>query len=467
MRTAISARHVFCRHDVSILKPLKEEKKTTMISNKKHLPFYPPGSQEEQWQLQIIARGRVNCPKCKSVSRKTVEGLKKHMDNCSLKFFTCQHCGKQFKSSTGMKYHIMADHSNPPTVEDVRALDKPDVRDKLNKMLKQLGKVKCSNEGCTAAFRSIMGYIYHVKKCGKEQAELDKMLLGCSYCDKTYKSKSGLDYHLKSEHTPASPPQAEVVCQEASDGAKVRRASAVLANLHMRQIGKKTPKDWPKRTFQSDFVPNDKKLKYSRPSLPTVSHKLLRKWHHEVKLRRKIYCPNQGCGCNYTTLSGLKTHLGRCTMSDFEVGKYRCLICAKEFQSERGVKYHINAAHSEEWYVTKTKSSMQFLTNKPSENAKDMEYHHHHQHPFPQHQTQVPNSLLCTPVERSPGLVWQAPIEMEDANKMAEGNRREHEERQTIVLRIVAPSGGIKDGVARQSSTQRMQRRSKKEESGK
>lgn len=26
--------------------------------------------------------------------------------------FTCQHCGKQLKSSTGMKYHVMADHSH-------------------------------------------------------------------------------------------------------------------------------------------------------------------------------------------------------------------------------------------------------------------------------------------------------------------------------------------------------------------
>lgn len=60
---------------------------------------HPPGSQEERWQLQIVAKGRVTCPKCKSVSRKTVEGLKKHMENCRLvstntesefKVYTCK-----------------------------------------------------------------------------------------------------------------------------------------------------------------------------------------------------------------------------------------------------------------------------------------------------------------------------------------------------------------------------------------
>lgn len=46
------------------------------------LLFAFPGSEEERWQIQIVAKGRVTCPKCKSVSRKTVEGLKKHMENC-------------------------------------------------------------------------------------------------------------------------------------------------------------------------------------------------------------------------------------------------------------------------------------------------------------------------------------------------------------------------------------------------
>lgn len=59
-------------------------------------------------------------------------------------------------------------------------------------------------QGCSAAFTSIMGYVYHMKKCGKEEAELEKMLLSCSHCGKTYRSKAGLEYHLKSEHAPVS-----------------------------------------------------------------------------------------------------------------------------------------------------------------------------------------------------------------------------------------------------------------------
>lgn len=40
------------------------------------------GSMEEQWSLEIQDKGRVTCPTCRAVVRKTVEGLKKHMLNC-------------------------------------------------------------------------------------------------------------------------------------------------------------------------------------------------------------------------------------------------------------------------------------------------------------------------------------------------------------------------------------------------
>ncbi|XP_061609882.1 zinc finger protein 512 isoform X2 [Phyllopteryx taeniolatus] len=469
-RTWNFCRNVFRRPDVSMLQPgEEEEKKPPVTFSKKEPRTFAPGSQEERWQLQIIARGRAKCPKCKSVSRKTVEGLKKHMDNCSVQAFTCQHCGKQLKSSTGMKYHVMADHSNPPSVEDTQDLDQRAVKDKLRKILKQLGKVRCSKKGCTAAFSSIMGYMYHMKKCGKEQAELDKMLLSCLHCGKTYKSKAGLDYHVKSEHAPTGPAHqgeaAEVPSQaeaERTAGGRVQRASALLANFHMAEMANKEPsKDRPKRNFQSDLVPDDKKarvqsrqssavkvpgkstkkLKYSRPGLPAFSQELLRKWKNEVKLHRTVHCPNQGCGCTYTSVSGLKSHLGLCTRGDFQAGKYRCLICGKEFHSESGVKYHINATHSQEWFVTNKKASMKFLKKQPRETVHHEgqrimdHHHHHHHHRHPDYQMQRPPTLLCTPVERPPCPAWldvraeQAPIEMEDADKMAEGNRREREVR--------------------------------------
>ncbi|XP_014913277.1 uncharacterized protein LOC106963073 isoform X3 [Poecilia latipinna] len=383
---------------------MNEDQKPILLPIKKEPPTYPPGSQEERWQLQIVAKGRVTCPKCKSVSRKTVEGLKKHMENCRLQPFICQHCGKQLKSSTGMKYHIMADHSNLPSADDTKGLDDRAIKDKLRKILKRLGKLKCSKEGCTAAFTSIMGYVYHMKKCGKEESELEKLLLNCSHCGKAYKSKAGLEYHLKSEHAPTStrsfqtpqkPEEDEALKAhreanpERTPSGRVQRASAQVANFHLAEIANnELPKDWPKRKFQSDLVPDDKKLKYARPGLPAFSQEVLRKWKNEVKLQRKVHCPNQGCDCTYTSVSGLKAHLGLCTKGEFEAGKYRCLICNKEFNSESGVKYHINSVHSQDWFVTNKKASKKFekfLKNQPKESVHANkqtvdQYHFHHLH---------------------------------------------------------------------------------------
>uniref|UniRef100_A0A8C9ZYU6 Zinc finger protein 512 n=1 Tax=Sander lucioperca TaxID=283035 RepID=A0A8C9ZYU6_SANLU len=252
-----------------------------------------------------------------------------------------------------------------------------------------------------------MGYVYHMKKCGKEESELEKMLLNCSHCGKTYKSKAGLEYHLKSEHAPTPQKSEEDEALKAHREAnpertasgRVQRASAQVANFHLAEIANnELPKDWPKRKFQSDLVPDDKKLKYARPGLPAFSQEVLRKWKNEVKLQRKVHCPNQGCGSTYTSVSGLKAHLGLCTRGDFEAGKYRCLICNKEFNSESGVKYHINSVHSQDWFVTNKKASKKFekfLKSQPKEFVHDVDKqlvdHYQHHHPHHLHHLQHPH----------------------------------------------------------------------------
>uniref|UniRef100_A0A8D0CKF7 Zinc finger protein 512 n=1 Tax=Scleropages formosus TaxID=113540 RepID=A0A8D0CKF7_SCLFO len=179
----------------------------------KESPCYIPGSQEELWNLQIVGKGRVTCPKCKTVSRKTVEGLKKHMANCKLNPFTCQHCGKQLKSLTGMKYHLMADHNDLPTSVDGSEDDSQAVKEKLRKVLKRMGKLKCSKEST-------------------EKAEDIK--------DRT-------------------PPKE--VDPERTPSGRVKRISAQVAIFHLQEIAsEELLKEWPKRKVQQDLVPDDKKV---------------------------------------------------------------------------------------------------------------------------------------------------------------------------------------------------------------
>ncbi|KAJ0026549.1 hypothetical protein NQD34_017549 [Periophthalmus magnuspinnatus] len=376
------------------------EPKPSPVLGRKEPPVYPPGSQEEQWQTQISAKGRVTCPRCKSVSRKTVEGLKKHMDNCRAEPYTCPHCGKQLKTNTGMKYHIMADHSLLPS-SDAKDMDDRATKDKLRKILKRLGKLKCSREGCGAGFTSVMGYLYHMRTCGKQQDELEKLVLSCSHCGKNYRSKAGLEYHIRNEHAPA-PEDLEPhtqplddVSPETSACGRAKRASAQAANIQMAQIAQnELPKDWGKRKFQSDLVPEDHKLQYTRPGLPSFSQDVLKKWRSEVKMYRKVQCPNPGCGCTYTSVSGLKAHLGLCTKGDFAAGKYRCLICSKEFNSESGVKYHINSVHSQEWFVTNKKH----LKTAPKDCPHSFDLHHHHHQQQQRHvHTPCPHQMQPLP----------------------------------------------------------------------
>lgn len=46
-----------------------------------------------------------------------------------------------------------------------------------------------------------MGYQYHQKRCG-EFSDDEKPVFLCQHCGKTYRSKAGRDYHVRTEHSP-------------------------------------------------------------------------------------------------------------------------------------------------------------------------------------------------------------------------------------------------------------------------
>ncbi|KAF2982075.1 hypothetical protein EK904_014084 [Melospiza melodia maxima] len=316
----------------------KQNSRTKHHSVRKEPETYDAGSMEEQWSLEIQDKGRVTCPTCRAVVRKTVEGLKKHMLNC-----------------------------RKPIMKEGEEVDEQLERERLRKVLKRMGKLKCAREGCTGSFTSIMGYLYHIKKCGKAASELEKMAMKCHHCGKAYRSKAGLVYHLRSKHGPVTflheerTENLKEMKREQNSAGRVQRRSAKVAIYYLHELaGEELAKEWPKRKVLQDLIPDDRKLKYTRPGLPTFSQDVLCKWKTEIKMYRRVHCPNQGCESVYGSVSGLKSHLGTCTLGDFVAGKYKCLLCEKEFTSESGVKYHINSVHAEDWFDVNTTTTKSF-----------------------------------------------------------------------------------------------------------
>uniref|UniRef100_A0A3B4A2H5 C2H2-type domain-containing protein n=1 Tax=Periophthalmus magnuspinnatus TaxID=409849 RepID=A0A3B4A2H5_9GOBI len=359
------------------------QKRPTPVLSKKD-PATTSVVPDTQWQRSISERGEVVCPTCSIVTRKTVQGLKKHMEICQKlqDALKCQQCHKQFRSKAGLNYHNMAEHTtkvNPLSI----TMGEHEERERLRRVLKQMGRIKCPSEGCSAHFSSLMGYQYHQKRCGRDSSEDDKPVFICQHCGKSYRSKAGKDYHIRTEHlslttnntdtnnntgkerqkeptvkdrdkekgrVPVQPSQNNSSSAddfERTPSGRVRRRSAQVAVFHLQEIAEdELAKDWgTKRRIKDDLVPDTKRLNYTRPGLPHFSPELLESWKNQVKEKGFICCINENCEAVYSSVSGLKAHLANC-----KLGKYTCLICQKEFSSESGVKYHINKTHSQNWF---------------------------------------------------------------------------------------------------------------------
>ncbi|XP_034028507.1 zinc finger protein 512B isoform X3 [Thalassophryne amazonica] len=178
-------------------------KKLTPSQSSKKDPATSGSVPDTQWQQAISERGEVVCPTCSIVTRKTVHGLKKHMEICQKlqDALKCQQCHKQFRSKAGLNYHTMAEHSTKPPGSEGQTEDENEERERLRRVLKQMGRIKCPSEGCSAHFSSLMGYQYHQKRCGRDLPDDEKPMFQCQHCGKTYRSKTGRDYHIRTEHS--------------------------------------------------------------------------------------------------------------------------------------------------------------------------------------------------------------------------------------------------------------------------
>ncbi|CAN9515527.1 unnamed protein product [Ophioblennius macclurei] len=365
---------------------------------------------DTQWQRTISERGEVVCPTCSIVTRKTIHGLKKHMEICQKlqDALKCQQCHKQFRSKAGLNYHTMAEHSSKPSGSEGQTGSEHEERERLRRVLKQMGRIKCPSEHCGKNYRSKAGRDYHVRtehsvsisttnptttaaapnnnkdnitdtnnNTGKERVASEESLSGGRKEQSQPERKDWQEKALSSQQKEKArelwekdretrererdkAKTAQVNSQgedfERTPSGRVRRRSAQVAVFHLQEIAEdELAKDWgTKRRIKDDLVPDSKRLNYTRPGLPNFSQEVLEDWKNQVKEKGFICCTNENCEAVYSSVSGLKAHLANCSQGGGEMGKYTCLICQKEFSSESGVKYHISKTHSQNWFRAAT-----------------------------------------------------------------------------------------------------------------
>nr|XP_046252296.1 zinc finger protein 512B isoform X3 [Scatophagus argus] len=359
---------------------------------------------DTQWQRAISERGEVVCPTCSIVTRKTIHGLKKHMEICQKlqDALKCQQCHKQFRSKAGLNYHTMAEHTTKPSGSEGQTGDTHKERERLRLVLKQMGRIKCPSEHCGKTYQSKAGRDYHARtehsstittvtatinsnnkdnitdtnnNTGKERVvseefpsvgkkeqsqpvkkdwQKEKAASGQTKEKERDAVDEGREKEKERERDKEKAAQNESQGDdfERTPSGRVRRRSAQVAVFHLQEIAEdELAKDWgTKRRIKDDLVPDSKRLNYTRPGLPNFSPELLESWKNQVKEKGFICCTNENCEAVYSSVSGLKAHLANCSQGDGELGKYTCLICQKEFSSESGVKYHISKTHSQNWF---------------------------------------------------------------------------------------------------------------------
>ncbi|XP_054610557.1 zinc finger protein 512B isoform X5 [Dunckerocampus dactyliophorus] len=334
---------------------------TANQSSNKHTAATSSGTVSDvQWQKAISERGEVVCPTCSIVTRKTIHGLKKHMEICQKlqEALKCQQCHKQFRSKAGLNYHTMAEHNSKPSWSEGQMEDEHEERERLRRILKQMGKIKCPSEVASDRLsggkreQNQPGWYQKAPVAQEKDKVKDKDIQGKDRAKEKAVQNESLAEDF--ERTPSG---------------RVRRRSAQVAVFHLQEIAEdELAKDWgTKRRIKDDLVPDSKRLNYTRPGLPSFSRELLETWKSQVKENGFICCTNENCDAVYSSVSGLKAHLANCSQGGGGLAKYTCLICQKEFNSESGVKYHISKTHSQNWFRASDSEGISSSKSKPME----------------------------------------------------------------------------------------------------
>ncbi|KAG8131583.1 hypothetical protein E2320_009502 [Naja naja] len=111
---------------------------------------------EEQWQRIINEKGEVACPTCGMITRKTVLGLKKHMEVCQKDW-----------TKRRMKDDLVPETKQLNYTRPGLPKLNPRLLEAWKNEVKEKGHINCPNDCCAAIYCSVSGLKAHLANCNK------------------------------------------------------------------------------------------------------------------------------------------------------------------------------------------------------------------------------------------------------------------------------------------------------------
>ncbi|XP_033100681.1 uncharacterized protein LOC117104116 isoform X2 [Anneissia japonica] len=321
--------------------------------DEKYKALYDKYKEEADVWVGHLNNGKsAKCRWC-SMNYKKLTTILRHYDKCHEYYkngFNCNECGNIFKSPGSLNYHKLANHTKAVVEESQKKDKKQSEAQVLKQLLRQKKKLNCKNESCTKSFTTVLGYQYHMKRCGVEEVAA---IYTCQICQKTYTTDPGLKYHLSSRHAPtvekASLDKTEEVFTD--DSGKRRRSAAHRAMASMKELKEKgyvEVNDTGKEEKRTKTSTNDFML-FTSPNIE-IDEDLLKEWKAQFSLKQRVPCPFD---CDFTAvlLVSLKDHYHFCQENPNAANnseRYKCNICNKEYTIRASIISHVRGTHTKD-----------------------------------------------------------------------------------------------------------------------